>query len=347
MPRGERASRPRDPCEFGIGNATFRPPKCQGATHDCFRRPQGFRYRELYGSSWRRDHAVRLAWPSIGHDQIPRRHLPALHRESATKYTAGILFAAIVTALYRRERAGVGGVVSTSQLASLGHGVSVQNALCGGEVVYRQPRDLQRCRCAVGAQPNWPEARVVPQIFFVDQLHDRIRVALLGDEGQHEPPATSAAIEVRQRIARTRAGRCIHAQGDSAQWQQIFGHARHPVGIVAWTVDAVADEQMRLFSAIVRATDVPGGCTVDSPFLLLQSELKPSPRGAVSASTVTRFSGPTDMDQTRSRSCAPSVRSRDATDESIRRPSLGNSPMGAPPCGHTIKSIVGLTIDPT
>jgi crotonobetainyl-CoA:carnitine CoA-transferase CaiB-like acyl-CoA transferase len=60
--------------------------------------------------------------------------------------TAAMLYGAIVTALFRRERTGKGAEVTTSLLANgiWANGPMIQAALCGGEIRYREPRESPR-----------------------------------------------------------------------------------------------------------------------------------------------------------------------------------------------------------
>ena len=65
--------------------------------------------------------------------------------------TATALYAAIVTALYRRERTGRGGVAQTSLLQNglWANGCYVQNRLFGEHVRHRPPGSRRRARLPI------------------------------------------------------------------------------------------------------------------------------------------------------------------------------------------------------
>jgi crotonobetainyl-CoA:carnitine CoA-transferase CaiB-like acyl-CoA transferase len=198
--------------------------------------------------------------------------------------TAGMLFAAIVTALYRRERTGRGGRVTTSLLANgaWANAMQIQAALVGGDVVYRQPRTRPRnaltnfYRCADGRwfilsliseERDWQNfARLVG----LGHLCEDPRFATLAQRRTH-------AAELTEQLDG------VFVQRDSLAWQALFEAAGHTVGLVARTADVVTDEQMRVCGALVEADGIPGaGLTVDSPFRIDgETKTRPQPAPAI------------------------------------------------------------------
>ena len=136
--------------------------------------------------------------------------------------TAGILYGAIVTALYRRERTGCGGMVSTSLLANgaWANAMSIQAALVGGDVVYRQPRsqprnaltNYYRCRdgrwfilSLISDERAWPS---FAPLVGISHLMNDPRFATT-------PARRSHAAELAVALD------AAFAQRDSAEWQAI------------------------------------------------------------------------------------------------------------------------------
>ncbi|MDO8704395.1 MAG: CaiB/BaiF CoA-transferase family protein [Sulfuricaulis sp.] len=194
---------------------------------------------------------------------------------------AGMLYAAIVTALYRRERTGRGAMVSSSLIANgaWANAMSIQAALVGGEVVYRRPRsqarnaltNYYRCRdgrwfllSLVAEEKAWPS--FAPLVGIGHLLTDP-RFAAMTQRRAHAMELTVILDEA-------------FARRDSGEWQALFEAAGHTVGLIARTADVVNDEQMRIAGAIVPGDGIPGtGLTVDSPFQI-SDELKVRPRPA-------------------------------------------------------------------
>ncbi|HKX93302.1 MAG TPA: CaiB/BaiF CoA-transferase family protein [Methylibium sp.] len=198
--------------------------------------------------------------------------------------TAGMLFGAIVTALYRRERTGRGGRVTTSLLSNgaWANAMQIQAALVGGDVVYRQPRSRPRnaltnfYRCADGRwfilsliseERDWPN---FAPLVGLGHLRDDVRFATLAQRRAH---AAELTLQLDGAFA----------QRDSVAWQALFEAAGHTVGLVARTADVVTDEQMRLCGALIEADGIPGtGLTVDSPFRIDgEAKTRPQPAPAV------------------------------------------------------------------
>ncbi|MFT3820856.1 MAG: CaiB/BaiF CoA-transferase family protein [Rubrivivax sp.] len=195
--------------------------------------------------------------------------------------SGGMLFGAIVTALYRRERTGHGGWVGSSLLANgaWANAMSIQAALVGGEVVYRQPRtrprnalqNYYRCRdgrwfllSLIAEEKLWPG---FAQLVGIAGALGDPRFATLPERRRH-------AADLAAELDRAFAAR------DSAEWQALFEAAGQTVGVVARTADVPDDAQMRHIGALVPGDGIPGsGLTVDSP-LQIGGEDKVRPRPA-------------------------------------------------------------------
>ena len=195
--------------------------------------------------------------------------------------SGGMLYAAIVTALYRRERSGRGGWVGSSLLANgaWANAMSIQAALVGGEVVYRQPRTRPR-----NALQNYYRCRdgrwFLLSLIAEDKLWPGF-ARLVGLEAALGDPRFTTLPERRRHAAELalELDRAFMAK-DSADWQALFEAAGQTVGVVARTADAAADAQMRHIGALVPGDGIPGsGLTVDSP-LQIAGEAKVRPRPA-------------------------------------------------------------------
>lgn len=194
------------------------------------------------------------------------------------------LFAAIVTALYRRERTGRGGWVGTSLLANgaWANAMAIQAALVGGEVVYRQPRTRPR-----NALANYYRCRdgrwFILSLIAEDKLWPGF-ARLAGFEwALLDPRFATAAARREHAVELVRIIDDAMATRDSADWQQVFEAAGLTVGRIARTADVVDDPQMRHCGALVPGDGLPGtGLTVDSPFQVGgEDKVRPRPAPAV------------------------------------------------------------------
>ncbi|MGI4812373.1 MAG: CaiB/BaiF CoA transferase family protein [Janthinobacterium lividum] len=198
--------------------------------------------------------------------------------------SGGMLYGAIVTALYRRERTGQGGMVSSSLIANgaWANAMSIQAALVGGEVVYRQPR--QRPRNALANYYRCRDARWFILSLIAEERMWPSFAALVGLSHLLSDPRFIDSPARREHAAELAAQLDgAFAQRDSDAWQSLFEDAGHTVGIVARSADALHDEQMRIAGALVPGDGIPGsGLTVDSPFRLSdENKVRPRPAPAV------------------------------------------------------------------
>jgi crotonobetainyl-CoA:carnitine CoA-transferase CaiB-like acyl-CoA transferase len=182
--------------------------------------------------------------------------------------TATALYAAIVTALYRRERTGKGGVAQTSLLQNglWANGCYVQNRLFGEHVRHRPPRVetpsalANHYRCRDG---RW----------FLMALHNEVRQLpgfLKAIEMEHlvqEPRFATQPDRRANHKALTAILDDVFAKRDLAEWRPILEKAGVTFGPVCSVDEAAEDPQARTIGAIVPFADGKGH-TVASPFHL-------------------------------------------------------------------------------
>ena len=207
----------------------------------------------------------------------PARSVPGMgDHPSATG-----LYAAIVTALYRRERTGKGGIVQSSLLqnGTWANACFIQTRLCGEDVPLRAPRaeapnplaNHYRCR----------DGRWFIMALFNEQRQLRGFLTAIGclhlaDDARF---STSAA-------RRQNAGALVaildevFAQRDLAEWRTILAEAGVTFGAVGLVNESATDLQFQRIGALVPFADGQG-LTVSSPFHL-DGESKVAPRRAPS-----------------------------------------------------------------
>jgi formyl-CoA transferase len=173
-----------------------------------------------------------------------------------------------VTALYRRERTGRGGVAQTSLLQNglWANGCYVQNRLFGEHVAHRPPRvetpsalaNHYRCRDSrwfLMALHN--EARQLPSFLKAidaEHLAQDPRFATQPDRRANHKALTAILDEV-------------FAKRDLAEWRPLLEAAGVTFGPVCSVDEAADDAQAREIGALVPFAD-GGELTVSSPFHL-------------------------------------------------------------------------------
>ncbi len=208
-------------------------------------------------------------------DVDPARSVPGMgDHPSATA-----LYAAIVTALYRREKTGKGGIAKSSLLQNgvWANACFIQTRLFGEHVPLRPPRALApnplanhyRCR----------DGRWFIMALFNEQRQLKGFLEAIGCAHLAADPrfATAAA---RKQHARELVAMLdeVFAQRDLAEWRKILLAAGVTFGAVGTVDETGSDEQMRRIGALVPFAD-GGGLTVASPFHL-DGETKVPPRRA-------------------------------------------------------------------
>jgi formyl-CoA transferase len=210
-------------------------------------------------------------------DTEPARSVPGMgDHPSATA-----LYAAIVTALYRREKTGKGGIAQTSLLqnGAWANACFIQTRLFGERVPHRAPR-------AQAPNPLANHYRCRDGRWFIMALFNEQRqlpgfLAAIGCTHLAEDPpfATGAA---RKENARALVAILdeVFAQRDLAEWGAILDAAGVTFGVVSSVDETSSDAQLQRIGAVVPFAD-DGGLTVSSPFHL-DDETKVAPRRAPS-----------------------------------------------------------------
>ena len=208
-------------------------------------------------------------------DTPPARSAPGMgDHPSATG-----LYAAIVTALYRREKTGQGGVVRSSLLQNglWANGCFVQTRLFGEPVPHRPTREqapnalANHYRCRDG---RWfimalfnEERQLRPLLNAIgrEDLADDERFATKEARKQN---ATALVVELD----------AVFASRDMAEWRTILDAVGVTFGVVGRIDDVADDAQMQAIGALVPFADGKT-LTVSSPFHL-EGEAKVAPRRA-------------------------------------------------------------------
>jgi len=189
------------------------------------------------------------------------------------------LYAAIVTALYRREKTGRGGGVQSSLLQNglWANACFVQSRLYGEPVPHRPPRAQ-----APNALANHYRCR--DGRWFIMALFNEPRqwpgfLAAIGRPDLADDPrfATSAARKAHA-SALVQVLDAVFAQRDLADWRTRLDAAGVTFGAVQSVNETADDQQMHQIGALVPFAD-GAGLTVSSPFQL-EGETKVAPRRA-------------------------------------------------------------------
>ena len=185
------------------------------------------------------------------------------------------LYGGIATALYRRERTGLGGEVRTSLLGSgmWANAVFIQASLCGATIPPRPPREEAR-RAAGNAY------RTGDDRWFILALSNEARQwpALAAAIGRPELVSDPRFIDSDDRMANARA--LIEILDDAfarrtlAEWRRRLDNAGLTFGIVATTEETARDHQATE-TGILRPIEGTDLMTVDSPFTLTGSDKAP------------------------------------------------------------------------
>jgi len=222
---------------------------------------------------WARTGLMDLCKPAP--DSAPARSLPGMGDHP----TAMSLTAAIMMALYRRERTGQGGEVSTNLMANglWWNAIWTQAALCGAKVEGRPPREAadnpmhNLYACADG---RWFHLVMITK---PDRFKEVARVVGLGDmadDPRFETVQSRAAyarelIDAFDGVFKTRPW---------AEWKAIFVENRFTFGEIGSVDDVAGDEQMRASGAVVpHAEPEKAGAelTLSSPIWLSGVEKRP------------------------------------------------------------------------
>ena len=212
-------------------------------------------------------------------DAEPVRSLPGMGDHP----TAVSLYAAIMTALFRRERTGRGTYVHTSLLANgvFWNGIQVQAMLCGAEFERRPARTD-----ATSALHNLYETRDGRWFHLVLIPEDKRWGPFLE---AIERPALASDTRFRDSTSRRKNARALIATLDEVfrmrtwpDWRARLERHGITYGLVGTLRDIPGDEQMRatgIITPMPTGPDQSAEWTVNSP-LWIEDEPKPMPRRA-------------------------------------------------------------------
>jgi crotonobetainyl-CoA:carnitine CoA-transferase CaiB-like acyl-CoA transferase len=222
-------------------------------------------------------------WARSGLMDVVRPHAGAPPARSVAGMgdhpSAIALYAAIVTALYRRERTGQGAHVGSSLMANgaWANGFLIQAQLCGATFYPRQPREN-----ALNALTNHYLCR--DQRWLMLSLLDQQRqwpllAACIGrEELVHDPrfaTASARQAHARELIAILDA---VFATKDLTVWRAVLDANDLVTGAVATLEDIPGDKQMLANDVLVPFAD-DALLTVSSPFWVAEAD-KAVPRQA-------------------------------------------------------------------
>ena len=186
--------------------------------------------------------------------------------------SAMALFGAITTALYRRERTGLGGVVRSSLLANglWANAVMVQAELSGTIMPPRPPRshapnplaNLYRCR-----DDRWLNLTVLNEARQFLPLLQALDCTDLADD----PRFSDQPLRLRNHVELIERLDARFALHDLAHWRERLDRAGITFGVIGKMADLAQDEQMRAAGALVPLAD-GSGLTVSSPFEIVGTQ---------------------------------------------------------------------------
>jgi crotonobetainyl-CoA:carnitine CoA-transferase CaiB-like acyl-CoA transferase len=207
-------------------------------------------------------------------DTVPSRSMPGMGDfPSATG-----VYAAIVSALYRREKTGQGGVVRSSLLQSglWANGCAVQTRLFGEHVALRPHRD--DAPNALANHYRSRDGRWFIMALFNEQRQLRSFLGAIGREELTEDPrfATPAARKQHARELVIILDE-VFSRRDLAEWRTILDGVGITFGIVATVNEALDDPQMLHAGALMPFGDGQG-LTVMTPFHIDGVEKTPAAR---------------------------------------------------------------------
>jgi crotonobetainyl-CoA:carnitine CoA-transferase CaiB-like acyl-CoA transferase len=201
--------------------------------------------------------------------------------------TAMALFGAIVSGLYRRERTGKGGVVSTSLLANglWSNGCWMQAAICDADFSVRLQRGMRGALTEIYPckDNRW---------FMLVLLNQQREWPLLCDcighaEWQSDPRFATPELRKENTRALVALLEDVFKTRDWAEWRAIFQKAGITYGPIAQSGDHLNCAQVEANGMLPEFAGEPGLRTVDSP-IRVQGADKAQPQMAPSIGEHTR-----------------------------------------------------------
>jgi crotonobetainyl-CoA:carnitine CoA-transferase CaiB-like acyl-CoA transferase len=210
-------------------------------------------------------------------DSPPAMSVPGMGDHMA----ANALYGAIVTALYRRERTGLGGAVGSSLMGNglWSNGLAVQAALDGANMNVKMGREFlgaftQTYRCR---DDRWFMLTLLPQA--QDRMWPELARCLgQPDWAQDTRFSTPEARKQHNEELTTLLAGCFELQ-DWETWRVLFEQCGITVGRIAKSSDYPDDEQAQIAGMITTYADGSGTRTIDSP-LYVAGETKRAPNRA-------------------------------------------------------------------
>lgn len=193
--------------------------------------------------------------------------------------SAMALYSAIVTALYRRDRTGKGGLVSSSLIANglWANGVLVQAQLCGARMIPRPPREQLPNACTNmyrSRDGRWLTISMLNEVRQFEPLLEAMERRDILDDPRF------ATLELRRTNSPALIALFddIFATRDLADWRKRLDDVGITFGVTGTLEDIPDDLQMREAGALVPYAD-GAMLTVNSPFTIDGVE-KAKPRAA-------------------------------------------------------------------
>lgn len=187
------------------------------------------------------------------------------------------LYGAIVTALYRRQRTGEGGMVGTSLLANglWSNGFMVQAALDGADMNVRLDGDKLSAftRIYGCGDGRWFMLTILPQA--EEGAWPRLARCVGHEEWLDDARFANPEQRQRHNVELADLFTAAFMARDWNDWRLRFAEFGITCGVIARAEDQCDDEQVQAAGMLVNFSD-DSGRTVDSP-LYVSGEVKPAP----------------------------------------------------------------------
>ncbi|HEX4181417.1 MAG TPA: CoA transferase [Caulobacteraceae bacterium] len=193
--------------------------------------------------------------------------------------TAMAMYAAILTALYRRQATGEGGEVSTSLLANglWSNSCQIQAALCGIDLVGRGERGQRSALAEYYTTAD--DRQILLALANPGREWPLLARAVGRPEWLHDPLFANPMARLENAALIVTFLEDIFREHPWAYWRDRLGEAGLTFGIVARTTDHPDDPQIEANNLLPEFEDGFGMKTIDSPFQLA-GETKRRPRMA-------------------------------------------------------------------
>ena len=162
------------------------------------------------------------------------------------------LYAAVVTALYRRTQTGQGGQVDVSLLGCgvWANGWMAQARLLGTEIQYRPPRT--HTANAIGNSYKTKDGRWLNLAVLNEERQIAALLSALDMPDLEQDPRFNSVTQRRaNHMALIPMLDAVFAQRDLAEWRQRLDVAGITYGVIGIMDDMITDDQMRIAGAVV------------------------------------------------------------------------------------------------